>query len=194
MAESGLEFGAVNRSTLSSLLELPADLSACAHYHEKEGNPVPQHPSQWVGISSLVAGNSIFPCFPLFKLFQYIIPNPFLYLLRRSSDAGMVGDQENWKTTSSLNTASPLCFCTKASALPAPSVPASRKQTIFSVPQGSFRFREHPPPTSQGLGHPHLLLLCPFTNLLRPPYECRAFCLVFLYSRMVARNLEHCKC
>lgn len=60
VAKSGLESRALNRShTLFSLQKLPADLSTCVHYHEKEGNSVPVCSSQWVGIRSLVIGNSI---------------------------------------------------------------------------------------------------------------------------------------
>lgn len=60
VAKSDLESGTLNRShTLFSLQKLPADLSTCVHYHEKEGNSMPMHSSQWAPIGSLVIGNSI---------------------------------------------------------------------------------------------------------------------------------------
>lgn len=60
VAKSDLESRALNRShTPFSLQKLPTDLSTGVHYHEKEGNSVPVCSSQWVGIRSLVIGNSI---------------------------------------------------------------------------------------------------------------------------------------
>lgn len=103
LTNSSLESGAVNRSLrLFSLQELPADLSTCVHYHEKEGNSMPLTSSQWVGISSLIIRNST-ALFPSSFSKKGIILSPLLYLFRRFSDVGLVWDQENWWTESSLN-------------------------------------------------------------------------------------------
>lgn len=123
-----------------------------------------------VSISSLVAGNSIVSLLPLYLSCFNILFRIHFYISEDPQMLEWLETRRTWEDNFLLNTASPLCFYTKQkSALPAaPSVLLQRNVTnIFSVPQGSFRFREHLLPARAPASH--LLLLCPFTNLLRLP-------------------------
>ena len=191
--KSSLEAGAVNRShRLFSLQELPADLSTCVHYHEKEGNSMPRSSSQWVVISSLVIGNSI-----------VLLPSSisksccnilfWIHFSIFSEDSHMLDWVEaRWIGGPSLPQIpiTPLLLCKKAAhaALSAPAFPNCLLwPSSFQVSDS-----EDPSPSLAWLG---AYLLCLYLSALflslyhltGASYEKESFCLDFLYSRMVTR-------
>lgn len=134
--KSNLESGAVNRShRLFSLQELPAALSTCVHYHEKEGNSMPMSSSQWVGISSLVTGNSIvsLPASISKVAIMYYSQSIFIssQKILRCWTGLRPGELVGWIF---IKYSSFLCFCANESAHAAPSVPPSPKQpSLFLI-------------------------------------------------------------
>lgn len=120
----------------------------------KEGNSMPVHSSQWVGISSLVIGNSVVSLLhSISKSWQhYSILKPFFYPLRRLSDVGLVLDQ----ACQSLNLPSISITLLLLQSLP--------PRTAFSVLkfQQGFWFREQAPLTQSPQGtYPSTFLLAP---------------------------------